>query len=395
MTYDFDTPVDRSGSHSMKWEALENMFGRTDLTPLWIADMDFAICPEINEALCRRCAHPVLGYCSTPQSLWDAVRDWLSRRHGIDVPREWLAFVPGIVRGIGYAINWFTRPGDKIVIQPPVYHPFRNLTVGNGRVVVENPLILDPEGNYRMDLEGLEQIFANEKPRMMILCNPHNPGGVQWTAETLAHVAALAKRYGVVVVSDEIHGDLMLFGNRHIPFASVSPEAAEVSVTFGAPSKTFNIAGLAASWMMVPDKELREGFFHWMEVNEFSEPTFTAAQGAETAYRCGEEWLTQCISYLEGNILAAEEWFAANLPAIRPLRPQSSFVVWLDCRGLGLRQPELVNLFVDGARLALNDGTMFGSQAEGFMRLNVGLPRRSLIAALDRLAEAVKTLPQS
>ncbi len=390
MTYDFDKPVDRSGTHAMKWEALDTMFGSADLIPLWIADMDFAICPEINEALTRRCSHPVLGYCSTPDSLWEAIGGWLSRRHGIDVPRSWLAFVPGIVRGIGYAINWFTAPGDKIVIQPPVYHPFRNLTVGNGRVVVENPLILDPDGRYRMDLEGLEKIFATEKPRMMILCNPHNPGGIQWTAETLIHVASLAKRYGVIVISDEIHGDLMLFGNRHIPFASVSEAAAEVSVTFGAPSKTFNIAGLASSWMMVPNKELREGFYHWMEVNEFSEPTFPAAQGAETAYRSGEEWLTQCLTYIEGNILAVEKWFEANLPAIRPIRPQSSFLVWLDCRALGLSQPELVSLFTDGARLALNDGTMFGPQAEGFMRLNVALPRRSLLAALDRLAAAAK-----
>lgn len=389
MTYDFDTPVDRSGSCAMKWEALATMFGRTDLTPLWIADMDFAVCPEITRALECRCTHPVLGYCSTPDSLWEAVMAWLRKRHGVEARREWLAFVPGIVRGIGYAINWFSRPGDKIVIQPPVYHPFRNLTVGNDRVVVENPLILGEDGHYIMDLEGLEKAFAGERPRMMILCNPHNPGGVQWDADTLRRVASLAKKYGVTVISDEIHGDLMVFGNRHIPFASVSAEAAEVSVTFGAPSKTFNIAGLAASWMMVPNPALREGFFRWMEVNEFSEPTFPAAVGAEAAYRCGEEWLGQCLEYIEGNILAVEEWFAANLPAIKPVRPQSSFLVWLDCRALGLRQPELVDLFVNSARLALNDGTMFGTQAEGFMRLNVGLPRHKLIEALEQLKEAV------
>lgn len=392
MTYDFDTPVDRSGSCAMKWEALRDMFGRTDLVPLWIADMDFAVCPEITRALEKRCCNPVLGYCSTPETLWEAVMEWLRKRHGVEARREWLAFVPGIVRGIGYAINWFTRPGDKIVIQPPVYHPFRNLTVGNDRVVVENPLILGDDDHYSMDLEGLERIFATEHPRMMILCNPHNPGGVQWDADTLRRVASLAKEHGVVVLSDEIHGDLMLFGNRHIPFASVSPEAAEVSVTFGAPSKTFNIAGLAASWMMVPDDRLREGFFRWMSVNEFSEPTFTAAVGAETAYRCGEEWLAQCLGYIEGNILAVEQWMEANIPAIRPVRPQSSFLIWLDCRALGLKQPELVDLFVNSAHLALNDGTMFGAQAEGFMRLNVGLPRKSLIDALERLKDAVDKL---
>ena len=389
MTYDFDTPIDRGGTCAMKLEALPEMFGRTDVTPLWIADMDFAVCPEINKALNSRCNHPVLGYCSTPDSMWEAVMAWLRKRHGMETRREWLAFVPGIVRGIGYAINHFTAKGDKIVIQPPVYHPFRNLTVGNGRVVVENPLIQQPDGHYTMDLEGLAGIFATEKPRMMILCNPHNPGGIQWDTDTLRTDASLAKRHGVVVVSDEIHGDLMLFGERHIPFASVSDEAAEVSVTFGAPSKTFNIAGLAASWMMVPNPALRDDFYHWMEVNEFSTPSFPAFTGAEAAYRHGEEWLSQCLAYIEANIVAVEEWMAANLPEIKPIRPQSSFLIWLDCRALELDQPALVDLFVNSAHLALNDGTMFGSQGAGFMRLNVGLPRKELIKALEQLKKAL------
>lgn len=388
MTYDFDTPIDRSGTCAMKHEALQEMFGSTDVVPLWIADMDFAVCPEINEALLKRCSNPVLGYCSTPDSLWDAVIAWLKNRHNLEAEREWIAFVPGIVRGIGYAINHFTRPGDKIVIQPPVYHPFRNLTVGNDRVVVENPLILHTDGSYTMDLKGLEEIFESEKPAMMILCNPHNPGGIQWDADTLRAVASLAKKHNVVVLSDEIHGDLMLFGERHIPFASVSPEAAEVSVTFGAPSKTFNIAGLAASWMMVPNPALRDSFYRWMSVNEFSVPSFPAFTGAEAAYRHGAEWLSQCIAYIEANIVAVEEWMAENLPLIKPIRPQSSFLIWLDCRALGLSQPELVDLFVNGAHLALNDGTMFGSQGAGFMRLNVGLPRKQLIKALEQLKKA-------
>lgn len=395
MTYDFDTPIDRRPTGAVKYEALDRIFGRTDLEPLWIADMDFAICPEINKALERKCSTPVLGYFATPETLWDAVTGWITTRHGIAVERQWLAFVPGIVRGIAYAINHFTRPGDGIVIQPPVYHPFRNLTVGNDREVVENPLILGDDGRYRMDLDGLEQIFATRRPRMMILCNPHNPGGIQWDAATLRRVAALAKRHGVIVLSDEIHGDLMLFGEHHIPFVSVSPEAAEVSVTFGAPSKTFNIAGLAASWMMVPNPALRDSFYRWMSVNEFSEPTFPAAVGAETAYRCGAEWLRQCIAYIEANIIATEEWMASNIPQIKPLRPQSSFLVWLDCRGLGLGRRGLVQLFVDRAGLALNDGTMFGRGGEGFMRLNVAVPRHKLMEALGRLKEAVATLPQA
>lgn len=389
MIYDFDTPVDRRGSCAMKLEALGEMFGRTDLTPLWIADMDFRVCPEITDALTARCSHPVPGYCSTPESLWEAVMAWLDTRHGLKAQREWMAFVPGIVRGIAYAINYFTRPGDKILIQPPVYHPFRNLTVGNDRIVVENPLILDSDEHYMMDLADLEAKMKAEKPKMMILCNPHNPGGIQWDAATLRRVATLARENGVIVISDEIHGDLMLFGERHVPFASVSEDAAAVSITFGAPSKTFNIAGLAASWMMIPNPEVRNGFYHWMEVNEFSVPSFPAFTGAEAAYRHGGEWLSQCLAYVEENIRTVEAWMEENIPEIKPIRPQSSFLIWLDCRELGLTQQELVDLFVNHAHLALNDGTMFGRQGEGFMRLNVGIPRVTLRQALADLKAAL------
>ena len=241
-----------------------------------------------------------------------------------------------------------------------------------------------------MDLEGLETIFKNQRPKMLILCNPHNPGGIQWDEATLRKVAELAKKYGVVVLSDEIHGDLMMFGTRHIPFASVSPEAAEVSVSFGAPSKTFNIAGLASSWMLVPNPELRRGFYHWMEVNEFSTPSFPAVIATEAAYTYAEPWLDSMISYVEDNIREVENWMDANLPVIKPLRPQSSFLIWLDCRGLGLTQSDLVSLFVDGAHLALNDGTMFGAEGTGFMRLNVGHPRAQVIKALESLKAAIE-----
>lgn len=386
--YNFDRCADRSCTGAMKYDALTDMFGRDDLIPFWIADMDFECCPEIINALQRRFQHPVLGYSSVPASYKQSIVRWLDHRHGLKTDPESLAFVPGIVRGIGFAVNYFTRPGDKIVIQPPVYHPFRLVSEGNGRVVVNNPLILDENGHYHMDLEGLEAIFRDQSPRMMILCNPHNPGGIQWSEDTLRKVASLAKQYGVVVISDEIHGDLMMFGERHIPFASVSPEAAEVSISFGAPSKTFNIAGLASSWMLVPDKRLREGFFHWMEVNEFSVPSFPAVIATEAAYTHAEPWLDQMISYVEDNIRAVEDWFEEHMPEVKPMRPQSSFLIWLDCRALGLDQCELVNLFVDGAHLALNDGSMFGEEGKGFMRLNVGHPRASIIDALGRLEKA-------
>ncbi len=388
--YDFDKAIDRRGTDCVKYDGLKDVFGDDGLTPLWVADMDFEVCPAISEALNRRYSHPVFGYPRTPESYWEAVRAWLRRRHGLDVGREELAFVPGVVRAIAYAINFFTRPGDGVVIQTPVYHPFRNVTEGNGRRVIENPLIERPDGLYDMDLEGLERIFADEHPALMILCNPHNPVGIQWDAETLRAVAALARKYGVKVISDEIHGDLMLYGQHHIPFCSVSDDAAAVGITFGAPSKTFNIPGLVSSWAIVRNPELRQPFYHWLEVNEFSAPTFTATVATEAAYNEGEPWLTELLEYLEGNVDATVKFVEENMPGVRAVRPQASFLVWLDFRGLGLTHDELIDGMQRKARLGLNDGAMFGKQGTGFMRLNVALPRAELMKCLSRMAEAFK-----
>ena len=389
-TFDFDKEINRHGTGAIKTDGLSEFYGRTDLEGLWIADMDFAVTPEITEALQKRLEHPIYGYTVVPQSFWDSITSWLSRRHGWDVRREEMIFVNGIVRGIGYAINYFTRPGDKVLIQPPVYHPFRRLTEDNGRVCVTNPLIHRPDGDYEMDFADLEEKFATERPVLMVLCNPHNPGGKQWSADELARVAKLAKKYGVKVISDEIHADLMLFGKTHVPFMASCPEACEVGITMGAPSKTFNIAGIASSWIVIKNPEIRDGFFHWMTCNEFSDPTFVATIATEAAYNHGEKWLAEVISYLEGNIIAVEEFCRENLPAIKQLRPEASFLVWLDCRGLGLPHDELVSLFVDKAHLALNDGAMFGSEGDGFMRLNIASPRSVILRDLATLAEALK-----
>jgi cystathionine beta-lyase len=384
--YDFDTVIERRGTGAMKYDSLKALFGREDVTPLWIADMEFAAAPEITQAMLRRFSHPVYGYACTPQSYWQSIRSWLKRRHNFNVEQSELAFVPGVVRAIAYALNFFTCAGDKVVIQPPVYHPFRLVTEGNGRVVVENPLVPAADGrSYEMDLAGLEQIFATEHPKLMILCNPHNPAGIQWSRGTLAAVGTLARKYGVVVVSDEIHGDLMLYGRAHVPFLDAGEDAAAVGIAFGAPSKTFNIPGLVSSWAVVRNPELREPFYKWLEVNEFSAPNFTATTGTEAAYTCGEEWLNELIPYIEGNIEAVETFFAEKCPAIKVMRPQASFLIWLDCRELGLTQPELENLFINKAGLALNSGTMFGTQGEGFMRLNIAQPRASLLKALASL----------
>ena len=387
--YDFDEVIDRHGSGCTKIDDLRALFGKDDLTPLWIADMDFKVCPDITEALQQRISHPIYGYSRPTDTYWSSIIDWLDRRHGFKVKRDELTYVPGVVKGIAFAVNFFTQKGDKIVIQPPVYHPFKIVIEGNKRQLLTNPLRWTGS-NYEMNLEELERIFAEEHPKMMIVCNPHNPIGLQWSRETLAEVGRLCRKYGVLVISDEIHGDLMLGGRRHFPFADCGEDAAAVAITFGAPSKTFNIPGLVSSWCVVKNPEIREPFFHWLEVNEFNATTFVSTIGAEAAYSHGEEWLGEAIEYIEGNLDALEEYLKENLPEVKMVRPQASFLVWMDFNGLNLSHDELVDLVVNHAGLALNDGEMFGPEGHGFMRVNVATPRKMLFEAMDKLAKACK-----
>ncbi|MDE7407377.1 MAG: pyridoxal phosphate-dependent aminotransferase [Muribaculaceae bacterium] len=389
-TYDFDIPLNRIGSGCIRYDGMMEHYGRSDLQPHWIADMDFAVCPAIIDALKQRLEHPVLGYPTVDPGYIQAIIDWEKRRHGLDINPEELTFIPGVVKGMAFAINFFTSPGDKIVIQPPVYPPFRNKVTANNRIVVENPLILT-DGTYHMDFDHLEKVLAEQHPAMMILCNPHNPAGRQWDADTLRRLASLCKQYGVLVLSDEIHGDLMLRGIKHIPFASVSDEAAEISVTMGAPSKTFNIPGMVSSWYMCKNPAIRNKFFSWLDGNEFNAPTLMAMVATKAAYNHGEAWLESLLAYLQGTVEAVEAFCAANIPAIRPIRPDASFLIWLDCRDLALTQPQLVSLFTDRAGLALNDGCAFGSQGSGFMRFNIASPRSVILNALQKLSNAINS----
>lgn len=392
--YDFDRVIDRRHTCAMKYDGLDQMFGRHDVTPLWIADLDFAVCPDITAALHDRLEHPVLGYSAAPDSYWESIIEWQRRRHGFEINRDELTFIPGVVKGIALAINYFTSKGDKVVIQPPVYHPFRMVIEGNERIVVENPLIFDGE-HYSMDIEGLAKVVAREKPRMMILCNPHNPIGIQWDKATLAEVGRICRENGVVVVSDEIHGDLMLGGRRHISFADASEDASAVAVTLGAPSKTFNIPGLVSSWMVVKNPALREGFYRWLTVNEFNSPVMISTIGAEAAYRYGEEWLDQMLEYVEENVRFVDSYLRENCPSVKAVLPEVSFLVWLDFSALGLTQEQLMRLLVEEARVAMNDGAMFGRQGTGYVRLNVGTPRCVLQEALDHISSAVSNLNEN
>ena len=384
MTYDFDKIIDRSGSGDLKHEVLKERYGRSDLLPLWVADMDFETPQFITDALRQRLNHSLFGYTVVPDELWTSIIQWIRDHHQWEVKHEWLTYIPGIVKGIGMAINVFVKEDEKVIIQPPVYHPFRLTPEGNGRKVVYNPL-KEVNGTYEMDFEQLAE-GVDDKCRLLILSNPHNPAGVCWPKETLQRLAHFCFEHNIIVISDEIHADMALFGNKHIPFASVSDEAAQISITFGAPSKTFNIAGIVSSYAIVPNDSLRRRFYTWLEANELNDPPLFSPIATIAAYTRGEDYRQQMLRYIEDNIRFVENYCREHLPKIKPWRPQASFLVWIDCRDLGLSHDALVDLFVNRAHLALNDGAMFGIGGSGFMRLNVGAPRAVLRQSLDQLS---------
>lgn len=389
MKYSFDEVIDRTGTAAVKIDGMKEVWGRTDLLPLWVADMDFATPPFILDAIRRRCEHPILGYTEKPESYYQAIIGWVKRRYGMEVSKEQLNYVPGIVPGLGMALNCFTAPGDKVMIMPPVYHPFAWLVQRNGRRLVECPLKLE-NGTYRMDLDLFRRSIKGI--RVLILCNPHNPGGVVWTKEELETLADVCAEDNVIVFSDEIHADLTLPPHRHVPFAMISEHARNNSVTFMAPSKAFNMPGMAASHTVIYNEGLRKRFVSYLDAGELDMGHVLAYPAVEAAYTKGDEWLEQCLAYVQANIDYVETYLKENLPAIQAMRPQASYLVWLDCRKLGLSQEALVDFFVSGARLALNDGAMFGKEGEGFMRMNVGCPRSILEQAMKQLKEAYDNL---
>lgn len=385
----FDRIIDRSGSDDLKHEVLLERYGRADLLPLWVADMDFETPPFITDALKRRLEHSLFGYTIEPRDYWATVQTWIRDHHGWEVPRQWFSYIPGIVKGIGMVINVFCKEDEKVIIQPPVYHPFRLTPLGNKREVVFNPL-KEVNGTYEMDFENLAQV-ADEKCRVLILSNPHNPAGIVWPKETLAKLAEFCHDHHIIVVSDEIHCDMALWDNKHTPFATASEKAAQCSITFGAPSKTFNIAGIVSSYAIVPNDELRAKFYRWLAANELNEAPLFSPIATIAAFQQGEPWRKEMLAYIEKNILFVEDFCKQHLPQIKPWRPEASFLVWLDCRALGLNHEQLIDLFVNQARLALNDGEMFGQGGEGFMRMNVAAPKSVLAQALSQLQKAIES----
>ncbi len=386
MNYNFDEIIDRRGTDSVKWDAVGERFGRNDLLPLWVADMDFRTPPFIIEALRKRMEHEVLGYTFTSEAWYTSIIAWLQKRYGWTIQREMLTFMPGIVRGLAFALHCFTQPGDKVMVMPPVYHPFFLVTQKNKREVVYSPLVLR-NGQYEIDFDRFKSDLQGCK--LLILSNPHNPGGRVWTPEELAMIAELCAESGTLVISDEIHADLTLPPYKHTTYALVSEKARQNSLIFMSPSKAFNMPGLASSYCVIENEALRHQFQAYMEASELSEGHLFAYLSVAEAYSNGTEWLDQALAYIQGNIDFTDTYLRTHIPGIRVIRPQASYLVFLDCRELGLSQEKLVDLFVNGAHLALNNGTTFGKEGEGFRRLNVACPRSVLEKALNQLQNAI------
>ncbi|MDR1645174.1 MAG: PatB family C-S lyase [Tannerellaceae bacterium] len=391
--YNFDEIIDRHNTNCLKVDLLDERFGSADLIPLWVADMDFRTPKFIVDAIKERCRHEVFGYTFAPDAYYQSILAWLHQKHQWEARKEWISYIPGIVKGIAFALDCFTLPGDKVIIQPPVYHPFRLVPEMQHRQVVDNPLKW-VDGVYQMDFEHLESVI-DPQCKVFILCSPHNPGGIVWDKETLVRLADICARHHILVISDEIHAEMTYPGHTHHPFPTVSDAASSCSLTFLAPSKTFNIAGIVTSYAVIPDPHIRHKFFAFLRARELDEGTIFAYEATTAAYTHGAKWLQQMLRYVMENVAFVTHYLKEELPAIKVYQPQASFLIWLDCRELGLKQKDLVALFKDQAGLALNNGTMFGAAGEGYMRLNAGCPRAILKQALEQLKTACRrSFPQ-
>ncbi|MEO9524585.1 MalY/PatB family protein [Marinobacter alexandrii] len=394
MTSPFDQPVARDHTCSVKFDARKAVFGREEVIPVWVADMDFAAPEAVTQALVARAQHPVYGYTLFPDSLFQSMIDWFQNRHGWAIERDWILMAPGVVPSLHAACLAYSEPGQGVIIQPPVYPPFFSSIRQCDRTVIENPLILGSDagegpGRYRMDLEHLEQCAARADARVLMLCSPHNPVGRVWTEDELREVLAIARKHNLVVLSDEIHCDLTFDdGPRHSMLATLA-EPDDAVVTTIAPSKSFNMPGLGLSAVVIPDTERRNALktvfqtMHMPQCNPFS------VAGFEAGYKDGGPWLDELQVYLQGNRDYVVEAVNRRLSGIRVFAPEATYLMWLDCRALGLSDAELKRFFVQEAGVGMNPGISFGEPGSGFMRLNIGCPRSVLTEVLDRIEAAL------
>ncbi len=390
MTFNFDEEISRHNTNSIKYDGLQLFFGSPDLVPLWVADMDFRTPEFIIDAIKNRLSHEVLGYSLRPDSFFEAITGWLKRRHNWKVEKEWIVFTPGVVPATNIGVLAFTQPGDGIITQPPVYFPFFTAATDHGRKLVYNKLNLT-NGRLTVDFSDLEE-KCRQGAKMIIISSPHNPGGNVWTRDELSKIAAICLRYNVLIVSDEIHSDLVYSPYKHTPMASLSDEIASKTITFIAPSKTFNVSGLSSSVAIIPDENLRKKFVSTLDHLHIGLGNIFGNVAMEAAFTHGDEYVDALMEYLAGNVALVETYLSEHIPQIKPVTPEATFLVWLNCREMGMTDKELNDFFINKAHLALNQGIQFGPGGEGFMRMNIGCTRAKLLQALEQLKLAFSNL---
>ncbi|MBU5225897.1 pyridoxal phosphate-dependent aminotransferase [Clostridium senegalense] len=390
MKYNFDEIPNRIGTNCAKWDNRRAIFGRDDVIPMWIADMDFGVEPAIIKAMEERLKHEVFGYTYSPDSYYKSVIDWMQKRFQWKIEKDWIKFTPGVVPGVNSIIAAFTKPGDQVILQTPVYHPFYRLIKNNDCEVLENPLVYDGS-NYKMDLENLKEIIT-DKTKMIILCSPHNPGGRVWTMKELKELGEICIENNILVVSDEIHGDIVYKPNKHTVFAQINDEFANNSIICTAPNKTFNIAGLETANIIIQNEKLRKQFEIQLDKHCIHGPNIMGAVALEAAYVNGEQWYNQLMDYLNENVEFVLNYFENKIPKIKVQRPQGTYLLWLDCSKLNMSNDELNKFFINKCKVGLNNGKMFGHAGEQFQRMNIGTSRKIIEEALKRIENAINSL---
>lgn len=390
MVYNFDEVIDRSSNYAAKYDEREKNFGTSDIIPLWIADMDFPVAEPIKDAIIKRAEQGIFGYTSRPDSYFEAFCNWQKKRNNWEVDKELISHCTGVVPSLSSIVHEFTEKGDKVLIQTPVYPEFYDVAEVWHREIIESPLE-EKNGVYSVNLIDFEEKLK-QGPKLFILCNPHNPVGKVWTREELDAMAKLCAKYNVMIVSDEIHSDLMLWGNKHTPTASISEDAKKRTITCTSCSKTFNLAGLQASFVIFPNKEMKKVFDTFWKNLEMHRNNCFSVVAVEAGYRYGEEWLEQLIAYIEQNINFVIDYCSERIPKIKPNRPDATYLMWLDCRNLNLNDDDLSEFMIKKAGLGLSAGKSFSRNLSGYMRLNVACPRPILEKALKQLEQAVNSL---
>ena len=388
--YDFDEIIPREGTNCIKYDARDWIFNTNDVLPLWVADMDFRAPDFIVDAIKKRAGHEIYGYTFRSDSYYKSIIGWMKRRHNWDIKKEWISSSPGVVAGLTLTIETFSKPGDEVIVQPPVYFPFFDCIKGTKRKLIENPLKIE-NGRYTFDFDDLKKKIT-ENTKLLLLCNPQNPGGMVWEKEELETLSGICLENNIIVISDEIHSDLIFNKNKHIPFAILSEEAAKNCAVLMAPSKTFNVAGLSTSLVIIPDKTKFNRYERTLGVGHLGMGNIFGSVALEAAYSNGDEWLEQLLAYLWENFLLVETYFSKNLPNVKVMKPEATYLIWLDFTSYGMNDERLSKFIIKEAKVGLNNGGRFGTGGNGWMRINIGCPRSILQEGLERLVKAFNKL---